>query len=93
MTTLFDLPPPIINYQGEEVAPVEILLCHRCYSKRLYKPVNTPEEDRDYTGAGIFMLYCWDCRTFQNHEGKEASYKAITEMRNGSEIHVNRNHL
>ncbi len=87
MNTLFDLPSPITNYQGEEVAPVEILLCHRCYSKRLYKPVNTPEEASDYALTGIFMLYCWDCRTFQNHEGKEASYDAIAQMRKGADIH------
>ena len=60
---------------------IELLFCHRCCSSNLYAPVNSPQQQREYDQAGIFMLYCPDCDTFQNHEGKQDSYRALSEMR------------
>ena len=79
--SLFELPGPIKTVYEEEVTFVRLLRCHRCFSSRLYKPQNSKEQDVDYAQAHIFMLYCQNCLTFQNHDGEEDSYKALSEMR------------
>jgi hypothetical protein len=79
--TLFELPAPIQTAYAEEVCFVRLLYCHKCFSTRLYKPMNSPAENADYRLAGLFLLFCQNCATYQNHAGAEDSYRGLAEMR------------
>jgi len=77
------LPGPAVQLEDIHQGSVERLVCVRpgCLSTRLYKPVNSPKQDEEYDQLGIFLLYCMDCQTFQNHSGKSDQYRAWSEVR------------